>query len=61
MSGEGALEHFLDLGPGGLDEGLRLRFDDLAPLEEVGILQKVGFVGEDLLRAKRPLLVPGAR
>ena len=33
----------------------------LRALEDVGVLEQVGLVGEDLLQAQRPLLVPGAR
>ncbi len=37
-----------------------LGLDDLRALEDVFVLEEIGFVGEDLLRAPRPLLVPGA-
>ena len=33
----------------------------LRALEDVGVLEQVGLVGEDLLDAQAPLLVPGAR
>ena len=34
---------------------------DLRALEDVGVLEQVGLVGEHLLDAQRPLLVPRAR
>ena len=33
----------------------------LGAVEQVGIFEQVGLVGQDLLHAQRPLLVPGAR
>src|SRR3989442_1743304 len=45
----------------GADELGDLRGDDGRAVEEVGVLEEVGLVGEDLLQAERPLLVPGAR
>ncbi len=38
---------------------LDLGLDDDRPLEEVRVLEQVGLVGEHLLDAQRPLLVPG--
>ena len=41
------------------DELIHESFDDVRASEDVVVLQQVGFVGEDLLDAQRPLLVPG--
>ena len=50
-----------DLRPGrGLDLG-GLLLDHHRALEDVAVLEHVGLVGEDLLDAQRPLLVPRAR
>ena len=38
-----------------------LGINHMAAIEDVLELEKVGLVGEDLLQAERPLLVPGAR
>ena len=38
-----------------------LRANDLRSLEDVGVFEQVGLVGQDLLHADRPLLVPGPR
>ncbi len=51
--------HPVDLGLGGLGEVGHPALHDDGALEEVGVLQQVGFVGEDLLDAQGPLLVPG--
>ncbi len=50
-----------DLLPGVLGEFRRAPRDDVAALEEIGVLQQVGLLGEHLLHAQRPLLVPGPR
>ena len=40
---------------------LGLRRNHMAAIEDVFKFQKVGLIGENLLQAERPLLVPGAR
>ena len=48
------------LGPGALDQLVDEALHDLRPLEDVGVVEQVGLVGEDLLDPQAPLLVPGA-
>ena len=38
-----------------------LRGDRRRPVEDIIELQEIGFIGDDLLQAKRPLLIPGPR
>ena len=40
---------------------LDLGGDGRVAVEQVGVFEQVGLVGQDLLHAQRPLLVPGAR
>ncbi len=49
------------LGARALDELGDEAVHDLRALEDVGVLEQVGLVGEHLLDAQRPLLIPGAR
>ena len=42
-------------------ERVHLAGDFFGAVENVAIVEQVGFVGEDLLHAQRPLLVPGPR
>jgi hypothetical protein len=42
-------------------QGLDLRGHGLRAVEQVGVFQEVGLVGQDLLHPERPLLVPGTR
>ena len=56
--------HGVDAGELLLGRGLELvdlAAHDLGAVEDVGILEEVGLVGQDLLHAERPLLVPGTR
>src|SRR5213593_4286582 len=50
-----------DLGGGGLLQLRDLGGDHRRAVEQVGVLEEVRLVGEDLLQAERPLLVPRAR
>ena len=56
--------HLVDAGQLGAGLGLE-RLDlvghGLGAVEQVGIFEQVGLVGQDLLHAQGPLLVPGAR
>ena len=56
-----AVEHPLQLGLGRLDQLGDLRLDDVRTVEQVVVLEQVGLVGEHLLDAQRPLLVPRRR
>ncbi len=49
------------LGPGALGQLLDEAVHHLRALEDVGVLEQVGLVGEDLLDPQAPLLVPGTR
>ena len=49
------------LGPRALEQLGHEPVHDLRALEEVGVLEQVGLVGQHLLDAQRPLLVPRAR
>ena len=51
----------LELRPRAREEGGGLGRDDGRPVEDVAVLEDVGLVGDDLLDAQRPLLVPGPR
>ena len=42
-------------------EGLDLGLDHARPVEDVLVVQEIGLIGQDLLQAQRPLLVPGPR
>ena len=44
---------------GALDQFLDESVHHLRALEDVGVVEQVGLVGEDLLDAQRPLLIPG--
>ena len=48
------------LGPGALDQLLDQAVHHLRALEDVGVLEQVGLVGQHLLDPQAPLLVPGA-
>ena len=64
VDGRHRAAHGLDAGELLLGRGLELvdlAAHDLGAVEDVGVLEEVGLVGEDLLHAERPLLVPGAR
>ncbi len=52
-----ALELFLGLGL----ERVDLAFDFRRAVENIAVIQQVGLVGQDLLHAQRPLLIPGPR
>ena len=61
--GDGAA-HRVDAGELGAGAGLQrldLGVDGGVAVEEVAVFEQVGLVGDDLLHAERPLLVPGAR
>ncbi len=58
--GAAVLGHDGHLGAGALQELGHEAVHDLRALEEVGVLEQVGLVGQDLLDAQRPLLVPRA-
>ncbi len=60
---EGAAQglHVVELGRRRLDQLVRLGLDDLGALEDVVVLEQVRLVGEHLLDAQRPLLVPRPR
>ena len=47
------------LRAGALDQLVDEAVHDLRALEDVGVLEHVGLVGEDLLDPQRPLLIPG--
>ncbi len=47
------------LGACALEQLLHEPLHDLRALEDVGVLEHVGLVGEHLLDAQRPLLIPG--
>ena len=55
------LEDAVDLGARLRLQVVDLRLDHGRAVEEVWVLEEVAFVGEDLLEAERPLLVPGPR
>jgi hypothetical protein len=55
------LGHDRHLRPGALEQLRHQPVHDLRALEEVGVLEQVGLVGQHLLDAQRPLLVPRAR
>ena len=61
--GDGAahLVQRLQLGAGAGFQFLDLGGDGGVAVEKIAIFQKVGLIGDDLLHAQRPLLVPGAR
>src|SRR5262245_33528816 len=54
-------EHAVELGARLGAQRRRVRLDHLRAVEEVLVLEEVRLVGQDLLDAQRPLLVPGAR
>ena len=56
-----AVEHALQLFLGGLAQLGDLRLDDLRTVEDVVVLEEIGLVGQHLLDAQGPLLVPGRR
>ena len=49
------------LGPGALRQLVDEALHHLRALEDVGVVEQVGLVGEDLLDPQAPLLVPGPR
>ena len=55
------VQHALDLGPGRVLDLTGFRFDDRTALENVAVFQQVGLVGENLLNAQAPLLIPRPR
>src|SRR5258705_397190 len=55
-----AIFDHLHLRPGALGELLDQALHDHRSLEDVGVLEQVGLIGEHLLDAQAPLLVPGA-
>ncbi len=59
-NGAAQCENFLQLGAGFGLQTLDFIFDFLRAFKNIGVVQKVGFIGHDLLHAERPLLVPGA-
>src|SRR3982751_5928256 len=59
--GAAVLGDDVELGPGALDQLRDEPVHDLRALEDVGVLEQIRLVGEHLLDAQRPLLVPGAR
>ena len=58
LDGAAVLGDDRHLGPGALDQLGDQAVHDLRALEDVGVLEDVGLVGEHLLDAQRPLLVP---
>ena len=54
-------EHVLELQARGQLQLGRPGFDHARAVEEILVFEQIGLVGEDLLDAQRPLLVPGAR
>ncbi len=61
VNGTAFVEHPAELLPCLLRDLVGLGLDHLRAVEDVAVLQKVGFVGQDLLGAQAPLLVPGTR
>src|SRR5206468_3489524 len=55
------LEHARELLARARDQVVRLLLHDVRAVEQVLVLEQVGLVGEDLLDAQRPLLVPRPR
>ena len=60
LDGAALLLDRLHLGLGALDEFGHQAVHHLRALEDVGVLEQVGLVGEDLLDPQAPLLIPGA-
>ena len=53
-------EHLLQFAARVAQQFLGQGFDDVGTLEEIGVFEQVGLVGEDLLGAERELLIPRA-
>ncbi len=61
LDGAAVLGDDRDLGAGALEELGDEAIHHLRALEDVRVLEDVGFVGQDLLDAQRPLLIPRTR
>ena len=60
LEGAAEGEHVVELGLRRLDQLGGLGLDHRGAVEDVVVLEQVGLVGEHLLDAQRPLLVPRA-
>ena len=60
LDGAAVLLDHRHLGPGALGQLLDQAVHHLRALEDVGVLEQVGLVGQHLLDPQAPLLVPGA-
>jgi hypothetical protein len=61
LEGAAEFEDLVELRLCGLVELVGQALDDDGPLEQVGVVEQVGLLGEHLLDPQRPLLVPGSR
>ena len=54
-------QHLVEFGLRARDQLVRLRGDHRRAVEQIAVLEQVGLVGEHLLDAQRPLLIPRPR